>query len=202
MAAPEAIRQVHFRTIRPTADRARDRFGFEELLYIELGVVRRRKEWQDAGGAPVLALPDEKLDAFLESLPFRLTNAQRAAIDDVLQDTGDETPMTRLLEGDVGSGKTVVARGGADSGGGERLPGRDHGADGDPGGAAHAHVYAHPAAEPPEEGPDGPWFQAAAPGYVVLDAPYMGRPVGVALLTGSLKASEKNAVQAAIASGE
>src|SRR6185295_12610547 len=109
MAADEAIRQVHFPDDLETAERARDRLGFEELLYIELGVVRRRMDWQDAGGAPALALAQTQLDAFIGSLPFTLTSSQRTAISEVVDDVGDDTPMTRLLEGDVGSGKTVVA---------------------------------------------------------------------------------------------
>ncbi|MEO8457754.1 MAG: ATP-dependent DNA helicase RecG [Chloroflexota bacterium] len=202
MPAPEAIRQVHFPDDLETAERARARFGFEELLYIELGVVRRRKEWQDVGGAPVLALPSAKLEAFLESLPFTLTKAQRAAIDDVLQDTGDETPMTRLLEGDVGSGKTVVAAAAllaavASGYQGAIMAPTEILAE------QHMRTFTRILQpERPDDGPKGPWFQAEGPGYVVLDTPYMDAPVRVALLTGSLKAAEKTAVQAAIASGE
>ncbi|MDP9180967.1 MAG: DEAD/DEAH box helicase, partial [Chloroflexota bacterium] len=202
MPAAEAIRQVHFPDDLATAEKARDRFGFEELLYIELGVVRRRREWQGAGGAPVLALPDEKVEVFIGSLPFQLTASQKTAIREVLDDMGDETPMTRLLEGDVGSGKTVVAAAallaavasghqGAIMAPTEIL--------------AEQHLRTFTRILQPDregDGPDGPWFQEAAPGYVVLNAPYMERPVRIALLTGSLKASEKNAAQAAITAGE
>jgi ATP-dependent DNA helicase RecG len=202
MPAAEAIRQVHFPDDLATAEEARDRFGFEELLYIELGVVRRRREWQGAGGAPVLALAHKQLEAFVGSLPFELTKSQKTAIREVLDDMGDETPMTRLLEGDVGSGKTVVAAAallaavasghqGAIMAPTEIL--------------AEQHLRTFTRILQPDrkdDGADGPWFQEAAPGYVVLGPPYMERPVRVALLTGSLKASEKNAAQAAIAGGE
>jgi ATP-dependent DNA helicase RecG len=202
MPAAEAIRQVHFPDDLETAEKARDRFGFEELLYIEIGVVRRRREWQGAGGAPVLALPQARLEAFVGSLPFQLTGSQKTAIREVLDDMGDQTPMTRLLEGDVGSGKTVVAAAallaavasghqGAIMAPTEIL--------------AEQHLRTFTRTLQPDrdgDGPDGPWFQEAAPGYAVLNAPYMERPVRVALLTGSLKASEKSAVQAAIAAGE
>jgi ATP-dependent DNA helicase RecG len=202
MPAAEAIRQVHFPDDLETAERARDRFGFEELLYIELGVVRRRMEWQDAGGAPSLVLAKTQLDGFVESLPFTLTKSQNAAIREVLDDIGDDMPMTRLLEGDVGSGKTVVAAAALLAAVG----------------SGHQGVIMAPTEilaeqhlrtftrilqpDRPEDGPKGPWFQATAPGYVVLNPPYMQKPVRVALLTGSLKAPEKRDVQAAIAAGE
>lgn len=202
MPAPEALRQVHFPDDPEESEAARDRFAFEELLYVELGVVRRRKEWTDAAGAPVLAMPDDALDAFIASLPFELTNAQRSAISEVLRDMGDQTPMTRLLEGDVGSGKTVVAAAallaavasgyqGAIMAPTEIL--------------AEQHLRTFTSLLAPDQGEapaDGPWFQQSAPGYLLLEPSYMGRPVRVALLTGSLKVSEKAAVQDAIAAGE
>ncbi|MCZ6508221.1 MAG: DEAD/DEAH box helicase, partial [Acidobacteria bacterium] len=108
MGAPEALRQIHAPESLAEADAARQRFAFEELLWIEIGVVRRR-QWQVLGGAPVLSLDAAALSGFIESLPFELTKAQHKAIDEVLADIADSIPMTRLLEGDVGSGKTVVA---------------------------------------------------------------------------------------------
>jgi len=202
MPTAEALQQVHFPDDAQKADEARNRFAFEELLYVELGVVRRRREWTDAGGAPALAIPKTALDAFVASLPFELTAAQQTAIGDVLRDMSDETPMTRLLEGDVGSGKTVVAAAallaavasgyqGAIMAPTEIL--------------AEQHFRTFTARLAPGEGEapaDEPWFQASGPGYLVLEAAYMGHPVRAALLTGSLKASEKSAVQKAIAAGE
>jgi ATP-dependent DNA helicase RecG len=202
MSATEAVRQVHTPESPEKAEQAQRRFGFEELLYIEIGVVRRRNEWQAAGGAPALALPDDERQGFIESLPFTLTQAQMRAIDGVLADIGDETPMTRLLEGDVGSGKTVVAAAallaavqsgyqGAIMAPTEILA------------EQHFRTFTRLLAPDREEAPvDGPWFQATAPGYLVLEPPYMPKPVRIALLTGSLKASEKTAVQDAIAAGE
>jgi len=202
MPASEAIRQVHFPDDLETAERARDRWGFEELLYIELGVVRRRMEWQDAGGAPSLTLPNAQLDAFVESLPFTLTASQKAAIREVLDDVGDDTPMTRLLEGDVGSGKTVVAAAAllaavASGHQGAIMAPTEILAE------QHLHTFTR-ILQPYREadGMEGAWFRAAAPGYVVLNPPYMDKPVRVALLTGSLKAAEKRDAQAAIAAGE
>ncbi|MEO6198023.1 MAG: OB-fold nucleic acid binding domain-containing protein, partial [Dehalococcoidia bacterium] len=108
-AIGEAIRQVHFPESIEAERAAVSRFAFEELLYIEVGVVRRRREWQKAGAAPRLALPEEALRGYVDSLPFRLTGSQERAIGEVLKDAANDVPMTRLLEGDVGSGKTAVA---------------------------------------------------------------------------------------------
>jgi len=193
MGATEAFRQIHAPQSLEEADAARRRFAFEELLWIEIGVVRRRREWQDAGGAPVLSLEAAALNRFIESLPFELTKAQREAIDEILADIADAMPMTRLLEGDVGSGKTVVAAAGllAAVAATEILA------------EQHMRTFTSildPGAAAPDA--DGPWFRESGDGFVVLRPPYLERPVRVALLTGSLKASEKAAVQEAIARGE
>ena len=202
MPMAQALRQVHFPDEPEKAEAARNRFAFEELLYVEIGVVRRRNESKDAGGAPVLALPKDTLDAFVASLPYELTQAQRQAIGEVLEDTGDQTPMTRLLEGDVGTGKTVVAAAAllaavASGYQGAIMAPTEILAE------QHFRTFTRVLAPGQAEAPGaGPWFQASAPGYLVLEPPYMGRPVRVALLTGSLRASEKLAVQEAIAAGE
>jgi ATP-dependent DNA helicase RecG len=199
------VRQVHFPDEPADAEAARARLGFEELLYIEVGVVRRRKEWQEAGGAPVLAMTRAALDGFVSSLPFAPTAAQSRAIGEVLADMGDSVPMTRLLEGDVGSGKTVVAAAALLAAVASGYQGAI---------MAPTEILAEqhfrtfttlldPARAPQEGGvADGPWFQQSAPGSTVLNPPYMDRAVKVALLTGSLKASEKSAVEKAIAAGE
>ncbi|HLA18687.1 MAG TPA: DEAD/DEAH box helicase, partial [Dehalococcoidia bacterium] len=106
---PRAMRGMHVPASPREAQEARRRFALEELLYIELGVVRRRRMYQEAGSAPQLELPPSVREGFERSLPFGLTAAQRRAIDELLRDIGGSVPMSRLLEGDVGSGKTVVA---------------------------------------------------------------------------------------------
>ena len=104
----EATRQVHYPDDAARLVEARRRLAFDELLAIQLGVVRRKRAWQESGDAP--ALDDRAAaEAFVASLPFALTGAQRRALDDVLDDIARDVPMGRLLEGDVGSGKTVVA---------------------------------------------------------------------------------------------
>jgi ATP-dependent DNA helicase RecG len=202
MSLDEALRLVHFPDTLERAEAARRRFALEELLYIEIGVVRRRQEWQAAGGAPPLSLPDTVRSGFLESLPFELTGAQRRAIDEVLSDIGGDVPMTRLLEGDVGSGKTVVAalallaavasgHQGAIMAPTEILA------------EQHFRTFSHILdAASHEAEVDGVWFQETGSGYLALRPPYMPQPVRVALLKGSLKGSEKSATKEAIARGE
>ena len=198
----EALTQIHFPDSQETADVTRRRFAFEELLHIEVGVVRRRIEWQSAGGAPRLALPADIRDGYISSLPFELTGAQQAAVREVLADISDETPMTRLLEGDVGSGKTVVA-------GAALLAAVASGHQGAI--MAPTEILAEQHfrtfmsvfdARTDVKREDGPWFEQRTPGYVALQPEYMARPLRIALLTGSLKQAEKAATQEAIAGGE
>ena len=108
MGVVEATRQVHYPDSARRLREARRRLGFDELLAIQLSVVRRKREWQEQGDAPVI---DDRAaaEAFVAGLPFALTAAQRRALDDALGDIARGVPMGRLLEGDVGSGKTVVA---------------------------------------------------------------------------------------------
>jgi ATP-dependent DNA helicase RecG len=198
--APEAMRRVHLPESVESADAAKNRFAFEELLIIELGVIKRRREWQSVGGAPALAMTEAVRGGFIQSLPFGLTKAQQRAIDAVLVDIGREIPMARLLEGDVGSGKTVVAAAGllaAVTGGyqGVIMAPTEILAE------QHFKTFTR-LLSPDSEPEDGVWFQETGPGYIALRPPYLDKPVSVALLRGSLKAAEKSAVRNAIASGE
>lgn len=106
----EATRQIHFPNTWESLDAGRRRLAFDELLLIQLGVLKQRQEWQAQrfAGRPVAADP-EVMARFTAALPFELTGAQRRALDEILADLGREAPMSRLLQGDVGSGKTVVA---------------------------------------------------------------------------------------------
>ena len=104
----EATRQIHYPDDEDALRAARRRLAFDELLAIQLGVVSRKREWQAQGNAPVV--PDHAAaEAFLATLPFTLTRSQREALAAVRADIARSVPMSRLLEGDVGSGKTVVA---------------------------------------------------------------------------------------------
>ncbi len=108
MAYGEALAQVHFPDSMEQLNTARHRLAFDELLLLQLGVLRQRKDWQTATAVPLQA-PDPWLQAFVGALPYPLTGAQQRALADLRTDLGQSIPMNRLLQGDVGSGKTVVA---------------------------------------------------------------------------------------------
>ena len=105
----DAIWQLHYPDSPEQVESARRRIAFDELLMLQLLVARRRIEWQSSGGAVQLNSEDGALDAFIDSLPYSLTSAQTRSLDEILADMRREIPMSRLLQGDVGSGKTVVA---------------------------------------------------------------------------------------------
>ena len=103
-----AIKYIHFPQTNDDVIAARTRLGFDEFLTIQLGVLQRRISWQ---GDPGYAMPynAEAHDALLSALPFALTNAQNRALGEIFVDINTTIPMARLLQGDVGSGKTAVA---------------------------------------------------------------------------------------------
>ncbi|MGE5692051.1 MAG: ATP-dependent DNA helicase RecG [Pseudomonadota bacterium] len=90
------------------AERARRRLAFDELLVLQLGIARRARERQ-AAVAPPLGEPGELIARYRRALPFSLTPEQEGAIRELDADLARPVPMQRLLQGDVGSGKTVVA---------------------------------------------------------------------------------------------
>jgi len=108
MDLESAIRQIHFPDNSEMLERARRRLAFDELLMIQLGVLKQRRQWQERSGQAV-QIESSLLRAFVESLPFTLTSAQERALSQILADLEKPMPMSRLLQGDVGSGKTVVA---------------------------------------------------------------------------------------------
>ncbi|MEA3344736.1 MAG: ATP-dependent DNA helicase RecG [Chloroflexota bacterium] len=104
----EAIRQIHFPEGQEDLARARRRLSFDDLLLLQLRVLHQRHQWRSRPGRP-LPLDQNALQGFLEHLPFTLTGAQHRALQEILEDIQQPEPMNRLLQGDVGSGKTVVA---------------------------------------------------------------------------------------------
>lgn len=103
-----AIRQIHFPDDADSLGRARHRLCFEEFLLIQLGVIRQRFHWQQETGRP-LAVDGAVLSTIISALPFSLTAAQQRVLRDITDDLQRSYPMSRLLQGEVGSGKTVVA---------------------------------------------------------------------------------------------
>jgi len=103
-----AIRQIHFPDDADALGQARHRLCFEEFLLIQLGVMRQRAHWQQQTGRP-LAIDGAMLSTLVSALPFSLTFAQQRVLRDITADLQRSYPMSRLLQGDVGSGKTVVA---------------------------------------------------------------------------------------------
>ncbi len=108
MALSEATRQIHFPDNWETLKEARRRLAFDELLLLQLGVLRQRQTWQARPGIAI-AVNRPAVEAFIAALPFALTQAQQKTLAEILADIGRPVAMSRLLQGDVGSGKTVVA---------------------------------------------------------------------------------------------
>lgn len=108
MPLAHALREIHFPTSMDRMEDARHRFAFEELLYIQLGVFRQRRKWR-AEPSRILNIADDFLARYESGLPFPLTGAQKRAIGEIFGDIQNNAPMSRLLQGDVGAGKTVVA---------------------------------------------------------------------------------------------
>src|SRR5512134_1468946 len=108
MSLNEALLQVHFPDSQEKLRAARERLAFDEIFYLQMGVLRQKIDWKSVE-AKRFSVSDEWLEARLKGLPFTLTNAQRNALKDIRADLDSGKPMNRLLQGDVGSGKTVVA---------------------------------------------------------------------------------------------
>lgn len=107
----DAISRIHFPVSLEESESARERLSFDELFLTQLGSKIRKKDWETKKiGFP---FEIEKFQAdiqkFWENLPFELTGAQMRSIHEILADLNSKTPMNRMLQGDVGSGKTVVA---------------------------------------------------------------------------------------------
>jgi ATP-dependent DNA helicase RecG len=103
-----AIVQIHFPDSQSSLERARYRLAFDELFLLQIGLLRQRYLWRSEPGKP-LPVDDATLAGFIRSLPFELTRAQQRTLRQIVADLCLDQPMNRLLQGDVGSGKTVVA---------------------------------------------------------------------------------------------
>jgi len=169
----DAIRSMHYPDDADLHERARTRIKLEELFYMQLvlSLLRRRRAGHRARVR--LEVPHDLERSFLEALPFELTAAQRRVIEEIHGDLSGEHGMNRLLQGDVGSGKTIVA--------GTTL-------------LAAAEAGAQAAMMVPTE-------ILAAQHYRTLGPMFEALGVRTALLTGSLKAAQKRELHARLASG-
>lgn len=103
-----ALKEIHFPQSHQTLKRAITRLAFDEIFMLQMGVFRQKILWESRE-ARVFESPQEWMDKQLAKLPYRLTNAQQKALTQIRQDFQSGHPMNRLLQGDVGAGKTVVA---------------------------------------------------------------------------------------------
>lgn len=109
----EAIREVHFPKDLKEVEEGRRRLAFNELLNLQLKSEFRKLNWRKNKVKNKLKIEKAEIDKFIDGLPFKLTESQVVSIGEILGDIAGDIPMNRLLEGDVGSGKTVVAAVGA-----------------------------------------------------------------------------------------
>lgn len=103
-----AIKQIHFPDNKTLLEKAKYRLAFDELFLLQLSRLRQKKEWHKMR-APIIKFDEALARKFVQSLPFQLTHAQRKVAWEILRDLEKPVSMNRLLEGDVGCGKTVVA---------------------------------------------------------------------------------------------
>lgn len=105
----KALKQIHFPDDLEKAKIARERLAFDELFYIQLSSLKTKMGWQKKELVKPLKINQKKLSEFIKNLPFKLTGAQEKVLQEIMEDLKKDYPMNRLVQGDVGSGKTVVA---------------------------------------------------------------------------------------------
>ncbi|WP_303673547.1 ATP-dependent DNA helicase RecG [Vampirovibrio chlorellavorus] len=110
MPLKQALRQIHFPETRELATAARERLVFDELFYVQLRLSLIRQQYKrTVKGLNLVYHPDGYAEQLKQALPFALTGAQQRVLNEISQDIASDEPMYRMLQGDVGSGKTVVA---------------------------------------------------------------------------------------------
>lgn len=105
----EAITNIHYPSNQTALAQARRRLVFDEFFYLQLGFLQRRQEQKNTEKSAIFAPQGKIIEQFNQILPFSLTKAQKKVIGEILEDLESPTPMNRLVQGDVGSGKTIVA---------------------------------------------------------------------------------------------
>ena len=106
---PTAVAQIHYPDDQAMAASARGRLSFDELLLLQLGVLAKKRDWQESQPSNAFHIDQQLIDQFLECLPFTLTRAQERVLREIIEDLKKPKAMSRLLQGEVGSGKTVIA---------------------------------------------------------------------------------------------
>ncbi|MGA8849796.1 MAG: ATP-dependent DNA helicase RecG [Dehalococcoidia bacterium] len=106
---PTAIAQIHYPDDQAMAERARGRLAFDELFLLQLGVLAKKRDWQEGQPGNAFHIDREVISRFLSCLPFTLTQSQERVLQEILTDLKQTKAMSRLLQGEVGSGKTVIA---------------------------------------------------------------------------------------------
>ncbi len=189
----QAVHDMHLPGSPGDTVEAQRRLAFDELFVNQLVVHRRRLEWQDRSAGIAIPGGREVIGQFVASLPFRLTAGQDSALNEILSEMGETVPMARLLQGEVGSGKTVVAVA-------AML-------------AAVAAGYQGALLAPTEVLADQHFINitrmlgadaddAFNQGVIrTANVPGLEKPVRIAVLEGSLRASDKTEVQRQIAEG-
>jgi len=104
----QALNQIHFPISKKTINQAKQRLAFDELFLIQLYALQQKIKWQKEKAIKI-PFDEELIKKFVTELPFALTDSQRQSAWEIFQDINQGRPMNRLLEGDVGSGKTIVA---------------------------------------------------------------------------------------------
>jgi len=105
----QAITQAHYPDNHRVAEEARKRLAFDELFLLQLGLLARKQNWQEGQPGNAFNINQVLLKKFLSYLPFTLTQAQQRVLSEVLLDLKQPKAMSRLLQGEVGSGKTIIA---------------------------------------------------------------------------------------------
>lgn len=171
MPLGDAIRNIHFPTSRDFQSEARRRLIFEELLFLQLGMLWLKDKKQQSTD---VVIDRDFSDEFRALLPFELTGAQNAAVSQALADMRSRHPMNRLLQGDVGSGKTAVA----------------------------AFLIYTAAKNGLQSALMAPTEVLAQQHYKTLTRLFENADIELALLTGSTPAAEKKKIKASLAKGE
>lgn len=104
-----ALMQAHYPDSAEQKDAARRRLAFDELFLVQLGVMSRKKAWKEQMPGHPMRADARVLNELTRTLPFKLTGAQQRVISEVVADLEKSTPMSRIVQGEVGSGKTVIA---------------------------------------------------------------------------------------------